>query len=256
MTNYLKRLAFKKLSLEGYLRLLQRSYFVMYKLGLLRLSDSYKYHYFVKRLIRKGDVVVDIGANLGYYSILFAKWVGEKGHVYAVEPIAIYNSIYNEKAKKFKNITLYPYALGLEEKSIELVSSPHTGYLRTGLPHVYDPDRDGNIEDAEFRFVAEMKKPSKLFESLDKINYLKCDIEGLELVVLSEMKEIIEKHKPKVQVEIWEDNEDKLIGMFKNMGYTSFKLLGKKLMPVDTNPKIGGDYILIHKDDEYMKKLK
>jgi FkbM family methyltransferase len=40
----------------------------------------------LKREVTPGDVVVDVGANLGVYSMLFARWVGASGRVYAFEP--------------------------------------------------------------------------------------------------------------------------------------------------------------------------
>lgn len=143
MKNKLKRKIFNSLSFDNYLRLHQQGFFFMYNTSLLRFNENYKYHYYVKNLINKGDVILDIGANLGYYSILFAKWTGEKGKVHSVEPIKIFNKIFNESARKYNNIILYPFALGTEEKSIRLVSSPNTGYFRTGLPHIYDSIRDG-----------------------------------------------------------------------------------------------------------------
>ena len=40
----------------------------------------------LKRIIKKGDIVVDLGANIGYYTLILAQLVGEFGHVYAFEP--------------------------------------------------------------------------------------------------------------------------------------------------------------------------
>lgn len=247
MVKQLKKIIFRSMSLKNYLRILQRSYFFLYNTRILKLSNNYTYHYYAKKVIKKGDIVVDIGANLGYYSILFAKWVGNAGKVYSVEPIKIYNEIFNEKAKKCNNITLYPYALGLEEKKIKMVSSPHTGYLNTGLPHVYDEKNDGKIENVEFCFEAEMKIPEKLFAPLKKIDYIKCDIEGFEYVVLSNMKNIINERRPVVQVEVWKDNESAIKKLFNDMNYLPYKIQSNKLVLLSNteSEKIEGDYIFI-----------
>lgn len=249
MISTLKKKLFKHLSFENYLRLHQKGFFFLYNMSLLKFSESYKYHYYIKRLINKGDVVIDIGANLGYYSVLFAKQTGTTGKVYSVEPIKVFNNIFNEVAGKYNNITLYPFALGTEEKVIQLVSNPNIGYFRTGLPHVYDSARDGDMKNIEFSFDAQMKIPSKLFEPLDRINYIKCDIEGLEYEVLSNMKEIIRKHKPKVQVEVWGQNEKLITELFDDMGYIPYKVSKNKMVSLkSTCLKIEGDYIFVHKD--------
>jgi len=245
MVKSLKRLIYKLFSQENYLRILQRCYFFAYHSGLLKGNKSYAYHYFVKNLIRKGDVVIDIGANLGYYSILFAKWTGSTGKVYAVEPVRLYNKIFNEKAKKYPNILLYPYALGLEEKRIKLVSSPRMGYLSSGLPHIYDSEKDGNIENQEFIFEAQMKIPSLLFKDLTRVDYIKCDIEGFEYTVLSDMKAIIERYKPIVQVEVWAENEEKILDLFGQLHYTPYKLQGKRLVVQGDGNRLEGDYIFL-----------
>ncbi|MFC4675431.1 FkbM family methyltransferase [Dysgonomonas termitidis] len=247
MKNSIKKIIFRCLSLENYLRLLQRSFFVMYKQGLLKNKKEYEYHYYIRNLIHEGDVVIDIGANLGYYSILMSSWVGKSGMVYSVEPIALYNKIFNEKARKRKNIILYPYALGKEEKDVTLVCSPNVGYLRTGLPHVYDPQRDGDIQNQEFTFDAKMKIPSVLFSSVDRLDYIKCDIEGFEYVVLSDMESIIDKFKPVVQVEVWGENEKPVKELFENLGYIPCKLYDGQLTSDEEVLKdLSGDYLFIH----------
>jgi FkbM family methyltransferase len=200
----------------------------------------------VKNLIKKGDTVIDIGANLGYYSILFAKWTGPSGKVFSVEPIAVYNKIFNEQAKKFGNITLLPYALGLEEKKIELVASPGADFLNTGLPHVYNPSKDGKLDNYTFKFDAQMKIPVDLFRDFERIDYIKCDIEGFEYIALSNMKEIIGRCKPIVQVEVWPENEKDMLKLFREMAYTPCKIYKNKLIPqTDDEHPLPGDYIFI-----------
>lgn len=247
MIRNIKKFAYTKLGMEKYLRLLQRIYLLSYDLRILKLSPEYEYHYFDKNLINKGDTVIDIGANLGYYSILFSRWVGNTGKVYAVEPIELYNKVFNEFTKGRDNIELLSYALGSEEKKITLVTSSRSGYFNTGLPHVYDSKRDGDMNDQEFKFEAQMVSPKKLFGDLDRIDYVKCDIEGLEYTVLSEMKDILDKHKPIVQVEVWSDTKEQVMTLFENLGYTPHKLINGRLTS-DKNliEKKPGDFIFIY----------
>ena len=211
MINLIKRLIVKTLGLKNYLRILQRTYFLLYQTGLLKYSSTYEYQYFVKHLINEGDIIIDIGANLGYYSFLFAKWTGGSGRVLSVESNSVYNEIFNEKAINYRNITHYPYILGTE---------------------------------------VQMKKPSALFGNLDRIDYIKCDIEGFEYIVLSDMKEVIRKHKPKVQVEVWSNNKEKMLELFDELGYTPYKLHKFQLAPQGENdPPLPGDYIFIYHDN-------
>ena len=84
---FLKLVLFKSLSFENYIYTLSKFYFFSYDLGLLKKKPLYKYHYFLKSIIQKNDVVIDIGANLGYFSLYFSKWTGPEGVVYAVEAV-------------------------------------------------------------------------------------------------------------------------------------------------------------------------
>jgi FkbM family methyltransferase len=257
MVKFFKGLAFNWLGIENYLRLLQRGYFWAYRCGILKNNPDYQYHYFVKKLIKKGDVVIDIGANLGYYSKLFSGWVGKTGKVYAIEPIKLYNKIFLEATKKRKNICLLPYALGLEEKKVKLVTSPQTGYLCTGLPHIYDAGKDGDLDKQEFSFDAEMKIPSRLFADFKQIQYIKCDIEGFENVVLTDMKELIRKHKPIVQVEVWKQNEEDIFHLFSTLGYVAYKIASGHLSTARFDLLKTGDFIFIHTDNhDYDKWIK
>lgn len=250
MKTYLKRLAYRKLNTYNYLRLLQKGYFTAYQTGLLRFSPAYKYHYFVRHLIRKGDIVLDIGANLGYYSRLFARWTGPQGQVHSVEPVKIYNDVFRKATAGYTNITLYPYALGTWEQEIMLVSPLHDGYMHTGLPHVYDPQAEKQPSEQQLTFSARMKVASQLFGSLERIDYIKCDIEGYEVVVLTDLKEIIATRRPLVQVEISGNNHSAIFSLFQDIDYVPYRLHGKKLYPhTGLRQEEEGDFLFIHRND-------
>jgi FkbM family methyltransferase len=249
MKRKLKAYLFRLLGEENYLKLLNRGFFFLYRTGLLRSNEGYRFHYFARKLIKKGDTVVDIGANLGYFTKLFSEWVGEKGRVIAIEPVPVYTKIIQWTCRRRNNITLYPFALGKEEKRVHLVTPDHFGYLRTGLPHIYEEKENQPLSSYEFSFEAEMKKAQELFEGFPKIDYLKCDIEGYEEVVIPEILPVLRKCKPVIQIETWGTHKPIVEEVLDQAGFEKYYLAGsslKKAEPGEQDPP--GDLIFIHKD--------
>jgi FkbM family methyltransferase len=231
----------------------------LFKVNALKNNYIYKYHYFDKNIIQKGDVVLDIGGNLGYYTKLFAKWVGDTGHVYAVEPVSLFADTIKWGTKNFSNITIYNFALGEEEKDITLSTPGNFGYLRTGLASVDTGDKQ--FAESEFTFKAKMKRASHLFKEIPKIDFIKMDIEGYEYIVLPEMKDILVKHKPLLQVETWGEQKFTVENFLAELGYEIYDLEEGVLKPVaEIKNWIQGDLIFIHKDNnsvlDRLRKIK
>ncbi len=116
----MKKILFKVLDLKSYLRVLHMSFHFMYAIGALKRDHTYRYHYFDAKVIKEGDHVMDFGANLGYYTKLFAKWVGKTGAVYAVEPVPEFVDTIKDGTKEYHNVTIYNFALGREERNLTL----------------------------------------------------------------------------------------------------------------------------------------
>lgn len=243
----INKLLYKTLSERNYLKFLNTSFLTLYKTGLLKGNPKYQYHYFAANLVKEGDTVIDLGANLGYYANLLQQWIGPTGQLYAVEPVIPFNEILQWRLAHKKNVTIYPYALGTEEKNITLVIPKDLGYLSTGLPNVHDESTHGKLEDYSFRFEAKMKKGSELFGSLTKLDFVKCDIEGFEEFVLPEMRSVFVQHKPIVQVETWGTHKKVVEDLFTNMGYIQYHLEKGRLIPSANGhgPNVV-DFIFIH----------
>ncbi len=241
------KILYKTLSQRNYLKFLNSSFLALYKAGLLKNNPKYEYHYFAKNLVAKGDTVIDLGANLGYYSNLFQEWVGAGGKLYSVEPVIPFNEILQWRLGDKKHVTILPYALGTEEKDITLVIPKDLGYLSTGLPNVYDAATHGSLDDYGFKFQARMKQGSELFKDLDRLDFVKCDIEGYEEFVLPEMKSIFIKHKPIIQVETWGPHKKVVEQLFSNIGYEQFHLEKGKLRSTSNgHPDTTVDFIFVH----------
>jgi len=239
----IKKFLYKLLGTKKYLHLLQRIFWFTYTNGLLKNREEFTYHYFVKNLIKPGDVVVDLGANLGYFTRIFSSIVGPSGKVMAIEPIPLYNEILQGKYK-YNNVQFFPFALGKEKKKVHLVTPDNFGYLRSGLPHVYDEKGEKPLTDFEFSFAAQMVSAKELFETFGPFQYLKCDIEGYEEVVIPEILSILQKHKPIVQIETWGTHKPIVEKALFSIGYEKYFLdNGELRKPRPQEEDLPGDFI-------------
>lgn len=143
----------------------------------------------VKNEIKPGDIVIDVGANIGYYTLIFAKLVGKTGKVIAFEP----------EPKNFeilkKNIEINNYDNVIAEQKI--VSD------KCGKMKLYLSDsgivghRIKQIENLEKCIEVESIILDDYMKKLNldgKINFIKIDVEGAEHVVLKGSKKILEKN--------------------------------------------------------------
>lgn len=205
----------KLLGQKNYLLLTSKIFFLAYRKGWLRKNPAYYTHYRVASLINQGDVIIDIGANLGYYTCLFANKTGQSGKVYAVEPIALYREILEQNIRRFNNILIFPYALGIEDGILKMGNSSSQKY-RHGLMHVLSEG-----ENADEVYVVPVKNPEQLFNNLSHIDYIKCDIEGYEVPVLPAMKSLLQEHRPIVQVETDGENKRIIMALFEQLDYVT-----------------------------------
>ena len=233
------RLLYRLLSLEGYLRVVSRLFFLTRALGIGRNGRALEYNYHLPNLVSRGATAIDIGANLGYYTRPLADIVGAEGRVYAVEPVPVIFDVLKRNVAGRKNVTLLNYALGSEERTIEMAndSVAAAGYFGTGRNFV----SDGELSGEAIRFTAQMVRGSRLFAEVGKIDFIKCDIEGYERVVIPELKPLIERHHPTVLIETDGDTRHEIIKMFTDMGYRAYMLEAGREVALD--PKSDKDII-------------
>ena len=225
------RLLYRLLPLGGYLRVVSRMFFIYRALGIGRHGRALEYNYHLPQLVGQGATVIDIGANLGYYTRPLSAIVGDAGHIYAVEPVPVIFDVLKRNVVGRKNVTLLNYALGSEERTIDMAndSVAAAGYFGTGRNFV----SDGELSGEAIKFSAEMRRGSELFANLERVDFIKCDIEGYERVVIPEMRAIIERHHPTVLIETDGDTRHEIIEMFTQMGYRAYMLEGGKEVKLD-----------------------
>ena len=238
----LQRLLFKLLGPARYLQWTSRAFFVAYDRGRLRNDPTYYCHYRVNDLVRPGDTVIDIGANLGYYSVLLARRVGERGRVYSVEPVPLFRRVLARNTRRFPQVEILPFALGDRHSTVRLGTPVTAGKFRHGLTHVID-DPATTTEFAR-TFEAQMRVPAELFADLDRLDYLKLDVEGYEYTILKELLPLIRRFRPVLQIETPEKDRAAIYRLVDALDYRIHYVDARGLQPLtDRTRTVRGDLI-------------
>lgn len=228
--------------------MVSRLYFVAYRTGWLRGSDNYEFHYFIRHLIDEGDSVIDIGANLGYYSVLFSELVGTEGRVWSVEPVPLYRRILSDNLRGRKNVEVVPYALGEEAGTVQMGIPAGDQPYRHGLTRILTADRD---RASETTFEVEVRPPAVLFNDLARLDYIKCDVEGYEHKVLPQMQPLIHRFRPLVQVEISAVNRPAIFDLFLRQNYRAYALRRQRLYLLEeAGQRAWGDVLFVPQETE------
>lgn len=241
----IKLLFFSILSEKSYLRLLHRSFYLMLDLGLLKKDSKFKFHYKVKEIIKQNDVVLDIGANLGYFAKSFSR-LAKNGKVICVEPLPQYYEVLNYFIGHKKNVSLHNVALGKEPGTVTMVLPMQDGMIRTGLPHIAKDDHSNTERTQEVRIV----NPNSLIQEESKLDYIKCDVEGYEWIIFQELKPTIQKFLPMIQIEIDQNNLENFKDFFAKLGYVQYGIANFKFVKEKGSQKEAGDFLYVHESKE------
>jgi FkbM family methyltransferase len=145
-----------------------------------------------------GDIFVDVGANVGFFSLLAARAVGPDGHVYAVEPVPENIEAIHANARRnhFTQITVVPVAASDSVGTALLTLTEHPGGAALASAE-RPPDTIGEIEVETATLDSLVDEGRILPPSLVKI-----DVEGAEEPVLEGMTATMRTHAPTLIVEV------------------------------------------------------
>jgi FkbM family methyltransferase len=165
----------------------------------------------VKRELRRGNTFVDVGANIGYFSMLSAHLVGVSGKVIAIEPLdknlqLIYAGI---QRNGFKHVDVYPFGASDDSRIVGMVTDPGTSNaLIQSAPSAKSTSS----------FIA-TRTLDWITRDLERADLLKMDIEGHELLALRGAAKFLERCRPKILIEFHP------LAMRENAGVDAAELL-------------------------------
>jgi FkbM family methyltransferase len=191
-------------------------YLRLHSLGLMGRDERTT----LSRIVKPGMTVVDVGSNLGLYTVLLSRLVGPAGHVLSFEPDPDLFSLLQQSSRLncCQNLTAHNLALGSNHGRLTLqttVINAGDNYLGEGRSRIFRRSIETRV--APFDELV-----------LDRVpDFVKIDVQGWELEVLRGMTRVLESNSGiKVVFEYWPEGlrragfmADDIIGFFKKRNF-------------------------------------
>lgn len=203
-------------------------------------------------LLSTSATILDIGANCGFYSLQLAKQYPDS-HVYAFEPIpATFHDLQQNFAlNDVTNATAYNVGLSNQE-GVFPVYFYKEGTGNSSLQNLSDHEQVEQV-DCQFRPL-----DSYIDEILGPIDFIKCDVEGAELLVVQGGLKVIQRHKPLLFMELlrkWSAkfnyHPNDVVDIMSDIGYKCFAFREEKLVPIAqiTDETMETNFIFLHQEN-------
>jgi len=189
--------------------------YVLIDLSSLSIFDP-KYEPNVLRIIlnqlSKGDVFIDIGAHIGKYSFLAAKKVGTNGKVIAVEPNPIAFKALKSGIKENRLTNVIP---------LNIAVSNNNAIVQFYLSR-WSVGSSMKVSEGSYNtiFVKSMTLDTLVsILKLNRVDFIKIDVEGAELEVLMGAINTLINYKPRLIIEVWDINFRNVMTFLQKIGY-------------------------------------
>lgn len=200
--------------------------------------------YILHRRLRDypGNVVaVDGGANIGVHTIEWAKMLGQSGQVLAIEAqeSIFYMLAGNVALNNCFNVKLLNAAIGEEDGELEV---PAPNYFAPGTFGSLEMRQHDGSED-----IGQAMRATKMVAmialdtlNMDRLDFLKLDVEGMEMEALQGAWKTINKCKPVMLIECIKVAQEKLRDELQSIGYDVYRF-GGNFLAVHESDKMAGD---------------
>jgi len=208
----------------------------------------------LRKIIKKNQVCFDIGASVGTYTYLFSSLVGSNGQVYSFEPLQKSFSVLQKTVKVFhlNNVVCHAVSLGDRVALVEFIGG--TGRPgNTYLAHIRGVN-ENNV--ADFQMVTMTTLDTIVSEQgIRQVDFIKCDVEGAELLVFRAGKNTLRRHRPIVMCELsqtamsrYNSSTDDIFSIFNELDYQSFAWLESNLASINHRIHETYNYIFLPRE--------
>lgn len=191
----------------------------------------------IKHLIALGNHVLDIGANIGTYTIFLSNQVGANGRVYSIEPVPETCDILRFCMKKLHmaHVNVLQYAASDREDKVQMVIPRYP----SGVENIYRSRIiQGSLScSTRSLMVSARTIDSLLAEEAGPLTFVIIDVEGHELAVVRGGLSIFRKFHPALLIEVTKDPDDpqsesfELFQLLRELGYNPYCMEGTFVRP-------------------------
>ena len=209
---------------------------------LMRMKSNWnRDKYVFLKLLDKGNIVLDVGGNIGDYCSTFAKVVGSSGQVHSFEPVpSTFDRLEATISREgLNNVILNKVAVTNEPGKIE-IHMPGDDHARPSIQKHTRESWDRNEPIHSFPCEATTIDGYIQANSITSVDFLKIDVEGAEHLVLQGAKQLLENDGPILFFEMWDSymrdfgNTVEDFGeLLHEAGYDQFLVVQGDLKPLD-----------------------
>ena len=164
----------------------------------------------IKQNISSGDIVIDIGANIGYFTLIMAKGIRENGKVFSFEPEPKNFELLkkNVEINNYSNVILEKKAIGNKTGTAKLyLADRKNNVFSSGMHRIFRSDLVSQIADPILINIIKLDDYLQDLKFIKKIRLIKIDVEGAEFDVLKGMNKILDENKEiKIVMEFSSEN--------------------------------------------------
>ena len=209
----------------------------------------------VKKYVHEGDVVIDVGAHVGYYTLLMAQLVGKNGKVYSFEPDPVNFELLKKSVEinGFENVVLIQKAVSDTTEKIKLF----LGDNDSAINRIYD----AKLGDAKKSIDVESITIDEYFKENDKLfNFIKIDSEGSEAKIINGMEKFLTKNRKLIMMTeffpfLIKKSGDEPKQYLKSLENSGFELYNNLDDNKETNKINSESFLKIEPDSEYCTNL-